>query len=64
MLRAHGAGVSVGWFCVGVESASIELSMTELTILASLKVDFKRVVYVVLVTEDLFVHVDTSVVNA
>ncbi len=38
--------------------------MAELTILAGFEVDFKGVVHVVLVAEDLFVHVDTSVVDA
>ena len=64
MLCADGAGVSVGWFCVRVKCASIELSMAELTILAGFEVDFKGVVHVVLVAEDLFVNVDTSVVDA
>ena len=37
--------------------------MAELAILAGLEADFKGVVHVVLVAEDLFVHVDASVVE-
>jgi len=63
VLRANCPRVPTSNLSVWIEGTSIELRVTEFTVFAGFKVDFKWVVDVVLVAKHLFVHIDLPVVD-